>query len=309
MEKQREMIGGVTLNYDCYGGTDLYSDGPVEEEMLSIVKEEDPADLDRVAAKRKNWPIYYHLSSGRWNLLSFYPFRKEDKILEIGSGCGAVTGVLAANAGSVTCVELSKRRSLINAYRHRACSNIEIRVGNYQDVETTLPCDYDIVTFIGVFEYGNSYIRSETPYLDFLLQAKKHLKKGGVLLLAIENRLGLKYFAGCKEDHTGTYFEGLSGYEHSDYVRTFSKPRLTELLNEAGFTDQTWYYPHPDYKFPTVIYSDQRLPMAGELKGGPENLDQERLLLFEESRVFDSLIGDGLYPLFANSFLIAAKEA
>lgn len=30
------------------------------------------------------------------------------KVLEIGSGCGAITGSLAQKAGSVTCVDLSK---------------------------------------------------------------------------------------------------------------------------------------------------------------------------------------------------------
>ena len=30
--------------------------------------------------------------------------------------------------------------------------------------------------------------------------------------MAIENKLGLKYWSGCKEDHTGRYFEGVSKY-------------------------------------------------------------------------------------------------
>ena len=37
----------------------------------------------------------------------------------------------------------------------------------------------------------------------------RHLKKGGRIVIAIENRLGLKYFAGCAEDHLGTYFSGI----------------------------------------------------------------------------------------------------
>ena len=58
---------------------------------------------------------------------------------------------------------------------------------------------------IGVFEYGESYIRSENPYVDFLRIISKHLKPDGKIILAIENRLGLKYWAGCTEDHFGTY--------------------------------------------------------------------------------------------------------
>lgn len=38
---------------------------------------------------------------------------------------------------------------------------------------------------------------------------KKHLAPGGRIVIAIENKYGLKYFAGCKEDHLGTYFPEL----------------------------------------------------------------------------------------------------
>ena len=31
-----EQVGKVVLKLDCYQGTDLYSDGPVEDELLEI---------------------------------------------------------------------------------------------------------------------------------------------------------------------------------------------------------------------------------------------------------------------------------
>lgn len=65
------------------------------------------------------------------------------------------------------------------------------------------------ITLIGVFEYGEAYIQSETPYVDFLKIIATHLKPDGKIVLAIENRLGLKYWAGCTENHFGTLFEGL----------------------------------------------------------------------------------------------------
>ena len=39
----------------------------------------------------------------------------------------------------------------------------------------------------------------------------RHLTPGGRIVIAIENRLGLKYLAGCAEDHLGTYFSGIQG--------------------------------------------------------------------------------------------------
>ena len=75
-------------------------------------------------------------------------------VLEVGSGCGAITGALSRKAGSVTCVDLSKKRSLINAYRHSESENVTIHIGNFTDVEPDLPADYDYICLIGVFEYG-----------------------------------------------------------------------------------------------------------------------------------------------------------
>lgn len=87
-----------------------------------------------------------------------------------------------------------------------------------------------------------------------------HLKPGGKIIIAIENRLGLKYWAGCTEDHTGTYFEGLEGYPKTEGVKTFSKKELLDIIHQAGEFSTTFYYPYPDYKFPMTIYSDEYLP-------------------------------------------------
>jgi len=63
-----------------------------------------------------------------------------------------------------------------------------------------------IICLIGVFEYGQAYIGGKTPYEDFLKILQKHLAPDGRIVIAIENKYGLKYFAGCKEDHLGSWF-------------------------------------------------------------------------------------------------------
>ena len=157
-----EKIGGVTLDYTWYPGEDLYSDGDVEEELLQIARDYTEGGYDQVVAQRKSWPVLYHFSRVRQNIISWLPVTKEHEVLEIGSGCGALTGMLAQMAGHVTCVELSRRRSQINGYRNRLRENIEILVGNYQDIEKELG-RFDLITLIGVFEYAKGYIGGEDP--------------------------------------------------------------------------------------------------------------------------------------------------
>ena len=229
-----ETIGKITLDLSKYPGEDFYCDGAVEDEILKIVKKYAQVEYAGIIEERKSWPVLYHLSPLRENIVDFIPMKKTDKVLEVGSGCGAITGALARKVGSVTCVDLSKKRSMINAYRHSECENVTIHVGNFKDIEPDLPCDYDYICLIGVFEYGQGYIGGETPYEDFLNILKRHLAPGGRMVIAIENKYGLKYFAGCKEDHLGTYFSGIEDYAAGGGVRTFSKSGLEKIFQTCG---------------------------------------------------------------------------
>ncbi|MEY8390576.1 class I SAM-dependent methyltransferase [Lachnospiraceae bacterium] len=303
-----EKIGNVVLDDTHYPGEDLYSDGAVEDHILELVRTYPQEEYPRVIAREENWAVMYHLAYERENILSWYPFTPGAKVLEVGSGCGAVTGAIAKAAGEVTCIDLSKKRSMINAVRHKDSGNIKICLGNFQDVERDLEKDFDYATLIGVFEYGRGYIGGEKPYHDFLATVMKHVRPGGKLLLAIENKFGLKYWAGCREDHAGTYFEGLEGYPAAESVRTFTRTELIRIMEECGYTDYKFYYPYPDYKLPRVIYSDAYLPRLGELNQNICNFDRDRLVLMDEGRVYDQIIKDGLFPLYANSFFVEIRK-
>lgn len=299
-----EKIGKIVIDDTKYPGRDMYCDGAVEDEILEIVKTLEPCDYGMMIEKEKSWPLLYHLSALRENIINWIPLKKTDRVLEVGSGCGAITGALAAKAGSVTCVELSRKRSQINAYRHAECDNVTIKLGNFQDIEPLLACDYDYIFLIGVFEYAQSYIGGDDPFATFMGIMQKHLSPDGRLVIAIENRLGLKYWAGCREDHLGTYFDGIEGYPNGGGVRTFTRAALEKICRKNGITEYSFYYPYPDYKFMTCLYSDARLPKVGELSDNMRNFDGDRLRLFDEKHVFDGLIREGLFPWFSNSYLL-----
>lgn len=305
--KNRDRIGNVVVDYTYYGGEDLYTEGAAEDRLLDFVKNHTALDYEHYIQETRSWSVMYHLSHIRENVAGWLPITSKDKVLEIGSGCGAITGVLARLAKSVTCVELSRKRSLINAYKNRQYDNINIMVGNFEDVEKGLTEKYDYITLIGVLEYAGSYISGNRPYVNLLEILKQHLAPGGKIVIAIENRLGMKYFAGCKEDHTGKYFGGIEGYSADQGVKTFSKESLTRIMEEAGFCDSKFYYPYPDYKLPHTIYSDDVLPSTGDLDTNLRNYDDDRLILFDETKAFDSMITEGRFPDFSNSFIVLAS--
>ncbi len=298
-----EQIGKITLDLSKYPGEDLYCDGAVEDELLDIVQKYSQVEYPQLIEQRKSWPILYHLSPLRENIVDFVPLSPRDKVLEVGSGCGAITGALARKSGSVTCVDLSKKRSMINAYRHSDCDNITIHVGNFQDIEPGLPRDFNCICLIGVFEYGRGYIGGDHPYEEFLRILMGHLAPGGRILIAIENKYGLKYFAGCKEDHLGSYFSGIENYQEGSNARTFSRQGLEKIFQSCGVKEYHFYYPYPDYKFMTAIYSEKRQPGRGELSNNLRNFDRDRMVLFDEKLAFDGIVEEGLFSVFANSYM------
>lgn len=296
-----ERIGGVVLNYEYYCGEDLYSDGDeMENKILQIVKSE--TGYEYFHPDYQYWPVMYHLTRQRENIVVPMKIRPEDEVLEVGAGMGAVTGALARRCKQVDCIELSKRRSLVNAWRHQDMDNIQIIVGNFQDVR--IEKKYDVITLIGVLEYAYHYVDSETPYEDFVRKMAECLKPGGRMYIAIENKLGLKYFAGYHEDHLGKPYVGLEGYQKSDKVRTFTRSELQLLLEENGFSDPAFYYPFPDYKLPTVIYDEDTITSSDIEFSEASNYDMPVLHNFDMNKVFAGLKGTEERKMLANSFLV-----
>ena len=83
------------------------------------------------------------------------------------------------------------------------------------------------------------------------------------MLIAVENRYGLKYFCGAPEPHTGIPFSGINGYPYGSSGYSFSRKEMIDILESAGFRHYKFYYPLPDYKLPQLIYSQDYIPQAG----------------------------------------------
>jgi SAM-dependent methyltransferase len=304
-------IGNVGVRYLTEKPDTSYSDGMIENELLALFRSEG-ADkkISRILAANPPWEYLYHLSPQRAAVVDWYDFSKDASVLEIGAGCGAITEALVRKSVQVTALELTEKRSLINANRNKNADNLEILVGNLSDYKGGK--DFDYIICVGVLEYAGRFINGEKrPYDRFIQLMRSRLKPTGRLLLAIENKLGLKYWAGAKEDHTGNYFDGQNQYPHGG-AQTFGKHELTLLLQNNGFNGLDFYYPYPDYKHPRIIFSDDYYPGKGT--EFPLNLlptpvpGQSRVELFSEGLAMLALEKNNLFPHFSNSFIVVAKN-
>lgn len=296
------------FNLEWYKDADLYSDGDVEDQMIKMIAENPPEDYVQAIHDNYSWPAYYHLTQVRKNVLNWYPFKPDSNVLEIGCGLGAITGVLCDKCNSVTAVELSKRRATAALLRCRERENLEIIVGNLNDIQFEKKFDY--ITLIGVLEYQGRYTNTDNPYRDFLVKIKSLLKPEGTLLIAIENQYGLKYWCGAGEDHTGVPFDGMNQYILTNQgIRTFSKVALKNLVAESGFKHSYFYYPMPDYKLPTAIYSEQCLPDKENMQDVEYYYSHGRnTLVADEKKIYKDVIENQAFEFMANSFLVECSD-
>jgi len=208
-------------------------------------------------------------------------------------------------------VEGSRVRAQIARKRCLDLSNVKIYCGDLKQIR--FDTQYDIVTLIGVLEYAPLFYSEADPYraCEELLQlARSALKPQGVLVIAIENSIGLKYWSGCPEDHTGILFDSIHGYPVKQSPHTFSKTEIQHLMQGAGLPENIFYSCFPDYKFTSVMFNhcplSQELYLHNWISTPFSTPEHQRRYSFHEGLATRTLSHAGLLDQFANSFVILA---
>lgn len=293
-----------------------YSDGERTEtvlgEVLGAVQDRSVLS-DELKPLQTNWPARYYFSGNRSVLLR--PLAKKllsgARVLELGCGLGAVTRYLGETAAEVVAVEGSKRRGSIAALRCADLANVEVLIDEISALPEQLG-KFDVVTLIGVLEYACRF-GGPGAELEMLKKARSFLKPDGVLVLAIENKLGLKYFGGVPEDHVPLPWLGITNGYAEDGVKTWSRRELIRLLEKAGFHKYEQFIPLPDYKLPGTILTPEGLKCeADELDLGPilNNIKRpfEKQPLFNIGEAWQSVYKGGLLPELADSLCFVATS-
>jgi SAM-dependent methyltransferase len=291
-----------------------YSDGvEVENALLATLRQSTDLSVlsPELMAACRDWVSTYHFSHTRANLLRPFSEHLKGRVLELGAGCGAITRYLGETAMSVVAVEGSLLRCEINAERTRDLSNVTIVANELSDFETNLT--FNTVVVVGVLEYAALFIDTPNPHLSFLRKAADLLEPDGKLLLAIENKFGLKYFAGSREDHTGVPMFGVEGRYTERGVRTFSRRELVQLFSESGFLSVHTHSPLPDYKLVRGLVTDNGLGdvnfNSGSLAGQLVRFDPQvpKDVHFSLTKAWNEVGRGALDSELANSFLIEAS--
>ena len=293
-----------------------YTDGAnAEKDLYEIL--DNAKDLtslsEELEAKVSDWPSEYHLSSNRANLLRALDLSGVQRVLELGCGCGSITRYLGEQPDlHIDSVEGSPSRAALARMRCRDLDRVEIVTANFNEIEIP-EGEYDLVLFVGVTEYAGRFSQELTDQeaLQGLLQlGKKACSKQGVVLIAIENRLGIKYALGASEDHYALPYVGIDNYPQADGIRTYDQAEWLAQISQAGFDYHRLLLPFPDYKVPTVVL-DQTCDVS-QVKSALKSIQSRdysrpfkvgESLRLDETHLWNALAQAGTLTQHSNSFM------
>lgn len=267
-------------------------------------------EMNRAVYEHQLREVYYYFSPLRQNLISWYDGWENKRILEVGSECGALTSIMARQAETVTCLEVVSEYHRINSTRNGKRDNIEYIEGS-MDALHALGRRFDVITVLADWAQIGSFLEkpSADAQADFLRLADAMLNESGSIIFAAENRLGTKYLAGAQEEYTGRYFGGLNGELQNTDVQLRSGAELDKMIDTTlpSYRVQR-YYPYPDHHCPMMLYSDDYLPKKGELNLNGDDALYSRLHLYNEDKVWDELIVNGVFSAVSNSYFYILQK-
>ena len=221
-----------------------------------------------------NLECFTALSPLRENLLEWYSFREDADLLQAGADFGALTGLYTERVKAVDVWDETEE-------------SLDVVKARQFGVRTffSVPLE-DLIREGKSYDYVVSTGGMREPQKEWTENLKALVKPGGILILAACNYFGLKYMAGSRRDDVSV-----------------TRGELLKL-----FPGCTFYYPMPDYRFPSVIYSDHFLPRKGELSGMLPLYDFPQYTSTDIGAGFETACENGQFADFADSFLIFWKK-
>jgi ubiquinone/menaquinone biosynthesis C-methylase UbiE len=135
-------------------------------------------------------------------------------VLDVASGDGVMAELLAPQANSITCLDISPRVVEAGKKRLHNCSNVSFEAGDMHDLPVA-DASFDTVLLMHALTYTNEPAK-------IFKEAYRALRPGGRLLAATLQKHAHK--------------NAVAAYNHQNLG--FSQPQLNQLCSQAGFEAQ-----------------------------------------------------------------------
>jgi 2-polyprenyl-3-methyl-5-hydroxy-6-metoxy-1,4-benzoquinol methylase len=279
----------------------------------------------------ETYPWLYKIitDSNRSDFLYLLNIKKDDLALDLGAGWGQISIPLSrlcdvvSLEGNLEKIELMKE---IAQQENR--NNIQYVAADISD-DIFENKQFDIVILNGVLEWVGVFSKGMSPIeiqQNVIRTAYNLLKPGGLLYIGIENKYGLKYLLGEKDDHTGlenfvylndtsieSFYKSIIGKPLRSF--THSKKTYEKMLKISGFKNIDFFASLPDYKLPKLMidledhssiqFAQDNLEFIPEFDGSTGHLSKFNTKLQNLYSIFSPNELSNLYPSYS---IIARKS-
>lgn len=211
-------------------------------------------------------------------VIRWYPFKKGGTLLFLGADC-AVVDVL------------------------RNVFKMDVMVSDIEQVGE-ISAQFDYVVCIGGLELC---VAPE----GILSKLHQMLESNGILLLGLNNRLGLRYFCGDRDFYTNRSFDGVEKYSHNHSAlgRIYSRGEIEAMLSQTGWERRKFYSVLPNLEEPVFIFADGQLPKEDLANRLFPSYNCPQTVFLEEETLYKSLAENGMFHFMANAYLIECSPS
>lgn len=170
----------------------------------------------------------FYMSQERENLISWYPFEGDAKVLEIVSECGSISNILCEKCGAVTSMVPHRRQAQMVYSLCQGYKNIEVCIGSIPEGKK--------------FNYILAVNLNIEDLEELLDKSRSFLEKKGKLIVITNNRLSESYW---------DYYGWKMPFREEKVFK-----REIELSCRKWNKSASFYYPLPDWTQCEMVCSD-----------------------------------------------------
>ena len=221
-------------------------------------------------------------------LLQWYDFKEDRQALYVGDKSEPLAQMLFEKKLHVVCASLESVRG--------------------EDWQQEYDGYFDYIVCIEILE-------KQTEPEIFLKLFRKLLTDEGILLLGMNNRMGIRYFCGDRYIHTDRCFDGVEGYKRA-YTkkedefkgRSYSMTEIKTLLKDAGWKQFHFYSVFSDLINPTLLYAEGFLPNEDLSNRLIPFFHHSQTVFMDERMLYKDLIDNGMFHQMANAYLVECTQ-
>ena len=258
-----------------------------------------------------------HFSPMRANYLRAFDWSQAKCVLEIGCGSGSLVQFLAGQDLQVDAIEPNRQLAQLAQLRTRKFTQVRIFSDAFGQLDFAAQ-KYDVIILNGVIDSVlNLSITNSKDYADCIRQLLQKcaalLNTNGQILLAADNRQGLKYVYGATDERVQKSYYGFNGYKQHHVKQSLNLSEWRSLINDLEFAKVQEYYLFPDYRLTSVIlgkdYCQQNQFAFQHLEGiSSKDYFQYQALGVNEILLYQAANGHGHLGDFANSCLFVLSK-